>query len=1434
MLTVNISYDAVTRLMKVVDLSTGQPNRVVGTTGDDNETKLSFTFIDPDNTLDGYSKRVQFGSVLVDAEHDTYRPPLNLDENDEVVVPNYIMANVLRNTLSVQLAFKHTDTHTGETSEFYSLNILQLKVVPTMPEGDIPEASEIQKLKDIINGVTYDENTATFSFKQVDGHTIEIRLTDLYENHYEVDTYEDLTGPDTEGAENGDTATAKDTGVWYKLYGSRDVLANWKVMTGNATINGISTGSPVFYAPHGSGEAGQYLESDGPTTEGAEHPPLWVTKSTHVAEDDVRLITSDAVSKDMVYKTGNVAETITGNKTFTGETTFGDDVSITGEVGITGETTITGETAITGETTVNGDTTLNGEMAVNDGNAQFTFSDDGGLDVNRDVDIDGNLTLTAQHTVETDTVKVNVIKSRTEETPNTTPVEIQDHLHVTGNADVDGFLNVDGAFTSRYIEDPNNNVVSIKAATTNITKNVNIGTLGQNNVLSVTGTENVTGNITSSAGNLSATVGDVSAGQDVTAGRDLTVGRNANITGELTVPMLNTKNICDPDDDVVEVDDDLLVNGDVNLVAPQGGTANLSVGGNASITGITYTDEIRSKTEDKNVEIHDDLSVTGGTTSTGLIKGNGGLTITNGTTSVKALQVDGNISQSAATGRTATLQDTILKSIKFSTSTTNSILRTDGLSNVTAQAIDNTAEKVLTTGSGNTLTWQLPVTTDDTQTVSSNAVASVGMVRAEKTRAETAESALDSAKVDKVTVLNGTALTTASPITTAKWGTARNINIASSDGTGAGANTSVDGSSSNGYTINLPSTIKANIKGNLEGTADVAVLLGTSDIGGETQPIYLDNGEAKASTTTVGAVRTPVYLSSGIITAGTPLHDAAYEDVDTAFPTQSDPVDTSVPTTKAVWTYVNSSINSTTAYFMGTFTALKYPLNPDYMGFTTTSEYVGFYIGPENADNTKTLVTEDNKNSLGIDPGVTPAYSYNADTTLGYKQSEVDQLKDPYADPSTFPTPFTSIPTRLAQVIQNPSPNDYAFVEMDFTTPLTSPDEYRRYKWGKNSDTQEYEWQYEYTLNNSSYTQAQWGAINSGISDTKVAAYDTHINTFTGNPHHVTASDVNLGNVTNVSTVSSVTQGSPSNITSGAVYTALLTKVGKVSSSGTGYVSSVAIDSTDKTQLNVELTALPTLSGGASAVSGKYVSGVTVNDHAITVTQENLPVLSKGTTSGDGNVVTDVDVSEHTVTLTKGITALTQHQDISGKADVDLKNITVGGTVSNGKTIVWNASDDQWEYGEAGKVDAVQINNTTIAGSPGTDTSKVANIITGAGLTSSSNTIKAKLKSEQSIGTIGNNQVYAVGIDANGELAVNVPWVNNAVQQSESFQNNDYPILASTHTGQWAGTGGTYKSSGVTVNPSTGTITAPHFYNSTTSSSLDFIVGSTFQLTEVD
>ena len=78
-----------------------------------------------------------------------------------------------------------------------------------------------------------------------------------------------------------------------------------------------------------------------------------------------------------------------------------------------------------------------------------------------------------------------------------------------------------------------------------------------------------------------------------------------------------------------------------------------------------------------------------------------------------------------------------------------------------------------------------------------------------------------------------------------------------------------------------------------------------------------------------------------------------------------------------------------------------------------------------------------------------------------------------------------------------PTNNDYVFVTVDDLT-TTGVDEYRRFKYDGSA------WQYEYTLNNSSFTQAQWNAINSGLSAADKTAYDTHLADTTV---HVTSAD---------------------------------------------------------------------------------------------------------------------------------------------------------------------------------------------------------------------------------------------------------------------------------------------------------------------------------------
>lgn len=85
-----------------------------------------------------------------------------------------------------------------------------------------------------------------------------------------------------------------------------------------------------------------------------------------------------------------------------------------------------------------------------------------------------------------------------------------------------------------------------------------------------------------------------------------------------------------------------------------------------------------------------------------------------------------------------------------------------------------------------------------------------------------------------------------------------------------------------------------------------------------------------------------------------------------------------------------------------------------------------------------------------------------------------------------------------------PTNNDYCFVSVN-DPQTTDVDEYRRFKFNDKTNL----WGYEYTLNNSSFTQAQWDAINSGLTSSDRAAYNAAVmllNTHVGDGDiHVTA-----------------------------------------------------------------------------------------------------------------------------------------------------------------------------------------------------------------------------------------------------------------------------------------------------------------------------------------
>ena len=132
-------------------------------------------------------------------------------------------------------------------------------------------------------------------------------------------------------------------------------------------------------------------------------------------------------------------------------------------------------------------------------------------------------------------------------------------------------------------------------------------------------------------------------------------------------------------------------------------------------------------------------------------------------------------------------------------------------------------------------------------------------------------------KLDPGRNINGTLFTGESDITTAKWGTARNITIYSSDGTGAGTAVSVDGSGA--ISLKLPSTIKATLSGNASSATTAAACSGNAATATKLATPRAINGtnfDGSAAITTEhwGKERT-IYIASNAGTSGTAVNGSS-------------------------------------------------------------------------------------------------------------------------------------------------------------------------------------------------------------------------------------------------------------------------------------------------------------------------------------------------------------------------------------------------------------------------------------------------------------------------------------------------------------------------------------------------------------------------------
>lgn len=200
-----------------------------------------------------------------------------------------------------------------------------------------------------------------------------------------------------------------------------------------------------------------------------------------------------------------------------------------------------------------------------------------------------------------------------------------------------------------------------------------------------------------------------------------------------------------------------------------------------------------------------------------------------------------------------------------------------------------------------------------------------------------------------------------------------------------------------------------------------------------------------------------------------------------------------------------------------------------------------------------------------------------------------------------------------------------------------------------------------------------------------------------------------------------------------------------VNPAGNGFILGEA-GSVDDVQIN-----------GTSIVSNKEANIPPASPSALGVV-----TVVRGTNDQTSSVPTDTKMQEY---VTAAIEAMPEPMIFKG-------SVGTGGTISSlpaasasNEGFVYIAITAQTTGTPTYEVGDTLISNGTewvvIPSGDETGSGTVTNVATGVGLTggpiTTSGTIKANLNSESSIGTIGTGNVYAVGVDSNGKLAVEVP-----------------------------------------------------------------------------
>ena len=363
-----------------------------------------------------------------------------------------------------------------------------------------------------------------------------------------------------------------------------------------------------------------------------------------------------------------------------------------------------------------------------------------------------------------------------------------------------------------------------------------------------------------------------------------------------------------------------------------------------------------------------------------------------------------------------------------------------------------------------------------------------------------------------------------------------------------------------------------------------------------------------------------------------------------------------------------------------------------------------------------------------------------------------------------------------------PTNNDYVIVSISSATdPETGEpiiDEYRRFKYNDGEGS----WAYEYTLNNSSFTSAQWGAINSGITAGDKSAYDDHL-ADTGNPHSVTAAQVGLGNVDNTADIdkpiSTATQAALDDKVD-KVYTAtenhiaVFDNAGNIKDSGKTYS-----DMQGEFKRKQTAKSSPTASGNTLS----FIDTVSQDaEGVITATKKSVTVDSTYSASGtnpvNGKAIkAAIDGLDAAITSNDGTNVQVKVTETDGK--ISAVNITSDNTENrNNKVSSWQATPDNTHYPTEklvkdsldGKVDKAEGKGLSTEDYTTAEKTKLAGIAAGAEVNQNafsnvkvgSTTIAADSKTD-TLEIAGGTGIDADGDTADGKVTLSL---NSATQLS--------------------------------------------------------------------